>query len=76
MDPKGLGSACLRYSVREWGFETKREKKRKRESAREIKTLVAARYKMLLYASVSAVQNATHLAGESEDDGQNRVRMR
>ena len=65
LDAKGLGSACLRVSVREWGFETKSEKKRKRESAREIKGEIKGEGK-----------RGGEVAGESECDGENRVSMR
>ena len=65
LDTKGLGSACLRVSVREWGFETKREKNRKRESAREIEG-----------ESKREGKGGGEVEGESEGDGQNRVRMK
>jgi hypothetical protein len=65
LDTKGLGSACLRVSVREWGFETKREKNRKRESAREIEG-----------ESKREGKGGGEVEGESEGDGQNRVRIK
>lgn len=65
LDAKGLGSACLRVSVREWGFETKRKKKKKRGSAREIKG-----------ESKRDGKGGGEVEGESEGDGENRVRMK